>query len=483
MRTYLWYDYETFGKNTKIDRISQFAGIRTDENFNIINKIEYFCKLANDYIPNYEACLITNISPQRANKDGISEEKLANEIYKEFNKEGTVSTGYNSLKFDDEVTRNLFYRTLRDPYTREWKNNCNRWDFMKVILGFYLEDREKLNWPIIDGKPSFKLEKLTEENGIKHANAHDALSDVEATINLAKKTWTLNPNLYNYIFDLKNKNKVLEIIRKNQIFIHGDFSYSYENGYCSVLYKVSSIKRNANEFIFLDLNSSLEIIKEKEVEELRELMYMKKKDLEKKEEQRPGIKIIKTNQIPLLFSWDEFKNKEIFDLNFLKNQSKIAKEIDIKYGHKILKLLDMKQEFSKNDVEQDIYNGFPSPNDKSQFLLIHQDPKNYKPNFEDKKYYELHFRWMAKNHFDFLDTKDKLKWKNYCFDVLNGNIEREGNLTFNSFEEEILKVKKEYNSDSKEIKIIEQLEKYVQKLKKEVCKSHKNKKIENLTLF
>ncbi|MCK4675166.1 MAG: hypothetical protein KAT61_04575, partial [Gammaproteobacteria bacterium] len=32
-----WYDYETFGIDPKYDRLSQFAGIRTDEELNIIS--------------------------------------------------------------------------------------------------------------------------------------------------------------------------------------------------------------------------------------------------------------------------------------------------------------------------------------------------------------------------------------------------------------------------------------------------------------
>jgi exodeoxyribonuclease-1 len=483
MKTYLWYDYETFGTDTKRDRISQFAGIRTDKDFNILDKIEYFCKLSEDYIPNYEACLVTGISPQDANKKGISEEKLANEIYREFNKEGTISTGYNSLKFDDEITRNLFYRTLRDPYTREWKNNCSRWDLLKALLAFYHQDRKSINWPISKERISFKLEELTIANNITHTTAHDALSDVEATISIAKLLKNSNSELYNYVLELRNKNNVFELIKKNQIFVHCDFSYSGENDYCSVLYKVNIAKRNANEFIFLDLKSDLDIFENLDIDELKSLLYMKKEELDSLNKSRPGIKIIKANQIPLLFTWDEFNNKSKFDSEYLKEQAKLAKEIEMKSGYKLTKILDNENKEENIDVELDIYSGFPSPNDKNQFILIHKDPKNYRPNFENKKYNELYFRWKAKNYFELLKEEEKEKWKKYCADVLFNKIPRDGYLTFEQFEKDIVDAKNKFSDNEKSLDILIKVEKYVQKLKKDLEKNNKKEIIKNLTLF
>ena len=46
---------------------------------------------------------------------------------------------------------------------------------------------EGIEWPFApDGKPSNHLEFLSAVNKLEHANAHDALSDVNATIDLAK---------------------------------------------------------------------------------------------------------------------------------------------------------------------------------------------------------------------------------------------------------------------------------------------------------
>lgn len=493
MKTYLWYDYETFGADPKRDRIAQFAGIRTDENFKIIDKLEHYCKLSEDYIPNYEACLITGITPQMANRRGMNEEKLSQTIYKEFTKANTVSIGYNSLRFDDEVTRNLFYRTLRDPYIREWKDGCSRWDFLRGVMGFYAVSRDKIIWPKTeDDKVSFRLEKLTEINNIKHAKAHDAMSDVKATIDMAKLLWEQDRSLYDYIMNLRDKNFVNNLLRGEQFFIHADFSYGYERDYTTLLYKVNIVKTGANDVIFLDLNTDLNLLKDLEVEELKELMYMKKDELEKSPYSRPGVKVLRTNQIPLLFKWNDYQDRGEFKWEDLEYKVKLAREIEMKYGHKLAKLFENKQFDEVVDVELDIYGGFPSPTDKGQFTLIHQDVKGYRPNFENKKYRELYYRWKAKNYFDILTDEEKESWKEYCYKLLNGDLGRTDILTFKTFEEEINKAKEKYKDDLESLEIIEKVDKYVIKLKKEMKKNQKiagkkplkkKEKNENLTLF
>ncbi len=493
MKTYLWYDYETFGADPKRDRIAQFAGIRTDENFKIIDKVEHYCKLSEDYIPNYQACLITGITPQMANRRGMNEEKLSEAIYREFTKVNTVSIGYNSLKFDDEVTRNLFYRTLRDPYIREWKDGCSRWDFLRGVMGFYTVSRNKIIWPKSeDNKTSFKLEKLTEINGIKHKKAHDAMSDVKATIDMAKLLWERDKKLYNYIMSLRDKNFVNNLLREEQFFIHSDFSYGYDRDYTTLLYKVNIVKMGANDVIFLDLNTDLNLLKELEIDKLKELMYMKKEELAEGSYSRPGVKMLRTNQIPLLFKWNDYKDRGEFKWVDLEYKVKLAREIEMKYGHKLAKLFENKKYNEVLDVELDIYSGFPSPTDKGQFTLIHQDVKGYRPNFENKKYNELYYRWKAKNYFDLLSDNEKEDWKRYCYKLLEGELGREDILTFKTFEKEIEKARIDYKEDSESLEIIEKVYKYVVKLRREIKKNYKisrkkplkkKGKTDNLTLF
>ena len=182
-----WYDFETFGGDPRRDRASQFAGIRTDENLNIIGEpMVLFCKPAGDFLPNPMACLITGITPQKAISEGVNEAEFIYLIHEQFSSAGTCVAGFNSIRFDDEVTRQLLYRNFYDPYGREWQNGNTRWDILDMLRLAAATRPEGINWPKKeDGSHSFRLEALTKANGIEHADAHDALSDVLATIEIA----------------------------------------------------------------------------------------------------------------------------------------------------------------------------------------------------------------------------------------------------------------------------------------------------------
>ena len=162
-KTYYWHDYETFGIDPQRDPACQFAGIRTDLDFNIIGEpLMVYCKTPDDYLPNPEACLITGITPQLANKKGVCEAEFIRIIHEQLAQAGTCSLGYNTIRFDDEVTRNLLYRNFYDPYAREWQNGNSRWDMIDVARAAHALRPDGINWPINqDGVTSFRLEELT----------------------------------------------------------------------------------------------------------------------------------------------------------------------------------------------------------------------------------------------------------------------------------------------------------------------------------
>ena len=184
--TILWHDYETWGVSPKFDKPSQFAGIRTDLDLNIIGEPEmFYCQPPQDYLPQPEACLVTGITPQKALREGLTEAEFAERIHSLFSQPNTCVAGYNSIRFDDEVTRYLLYRNFYDPYAREWQNGNSRWDIIDMIRACYALRPEGIEWPTVerDGQQvvSFRLELLTKANGIEHEAAHDAMSDVYAT--------------------------------------------------------------------------------------------------------------------------------------------------------------------------------------------------------------------------------------------------------------------------------------------------------------
>ena len=132
--SFFWHDYETFGVVPRRDRPAQFAGVRTDAELNEIDApLTLYCRPSPDMLPEPEACLITGITPQVCGQRGVAERDFAGAIEAQLARPGTVGCGYNSLRFDDEVTRFLFWRNLIDPYAREWQNECGRWDLLDTV--------------------------------------------------------------------------------------------------------------------------------------------------------------------------------------------------------------------------------------------------------------------------------------------------------------------------------------------------------------
>ena len=209
--SFFWHDYETFGRVPRRDRPAQLAGVRTDaELVEIDEPVMLHCQPPTDALPDPESCLLTGITPQHCLAHGVPEHAFAAAIEKQLARPGTVGVGYNSIRFDDEVTRFLFWRNLIDPYAREWQNGCGRWDLLDVVRCTRALRPDGIEWPVNDdGKASFKLEHLTAANGLAHEAAHDALSDVRATIALARLIRARQPRLWEFCLKLRRKEAVL----------------------------------------------------------------------------------------------------------------------------------------------------------------------------------------------------------------------------------------------------------------------------------
>jgi len=259
--TFLWHDYETFGANVRRDRPAQFAGIRTDAELNEIGEpLMLYCKPAPDFLPSPEACLITGITPQLCLARGIPEHEFAAQIEQVFSQPGTIGVGYNTIRFDDEITRFMFWRNLIDPYAREWQNDCGRWDLLDVVRLTYALRPEGIEWPKKDdGRPSFKLEDLARANGLLHEAAHDALSDVRATIALARLIRTRQPRLFDFALRLHKKDHVAAELGfpatrvTAKPFLHVSGMFPVERGCLAVMWPLASHPSNKNELIAWDL--------------------------------------------------------------------------------------------------------------------------------------------------------------------------------------------------------------------------------------
>ncbi|HCS66107.1 MAG TPA: exodeoxyribonuclease I, partial [Cellvibrio sp.] len=301
--TLYWHDYETWGEVPAVDKPSQFAGIRTDEELNILGKpLMIYCKPAPDLLPKPEACLITGLLPQVAAERGLPEYEFIAAIHAELSRPGTCGVGYNSIRFDDEVTRYTLYRNFYDPYEREWRNGNSRWDIIDMVRMTRALRPEGIEWPNYeDGRPCFKLEMLSKANNLKHEAAHDALSDVYATIAVAKLIKTKQPKLYDYAYRLRDKRFVASLIDidSHKPLLHISSRFPAENGNAALVLPLMMHPTNKNSVIAFNLGSDPQALLTLPAEELRLRLFTRTEDLPDGVE-RLALKEIHFNKTPML---------------------------------------------------------------------------------------------------------------------------------------------------------------------------------------
>ncbi|HUD31510.1 MAG TPA: exodeoxyribonuclease I, partial [Variovorax sp.] len=305
--TFLWHDYETFGAVPRRDRPSQFAAIRTDADLNEIGEpLMLYCRPAPDYLPSPEACLITGITPQVALERGVPEHAFAARIERAFAEPGTIGVGYNTIRFDDEVTRFLFWRNLIEPYAREWQNDCGRWDLLDVVRLTHALRPDGIQWPKKeDGRPSFKLGDLTRANGLVHEAAHDALSDVRATVALARLIKGKQPRLFDFAFGLHRKDRVASemglpaAVGATKPFLHVSGMFPPERGCLAVMWPLAAHPTNRNEVIAWDLAHDPSELIDLDVATLRQRIFTRSAELPEGVARLP-IKSVHLNKSPMV---------------------------------------------------------------------------------------------------------------------------------------------------------------------------------------
>lgn len=422
--SFYWYDYETFGTDPRNDRIAQFAGIRTDMDFNIIDEpVDIYCKATDDILPNPEACLITGITPQKTFETGFIEAEFIKLIEKEFSRPNTCVVGFNSIRFDDEFTRYSLYRNFFDPYAREWQNGCSRWDIIDLVRITRALRPEGIEWPVDDnGIASNRLELITKANGISHEAAHDALSDVYATIAVAKLIKDKQPKLFNYVLENKKKQKVSNLLNlyNPEVVLHTSGMYPSTICNTTVVYPLAQHPTNKNGIIVFDLRFSPDDLKNLTAEEIIERLYTPRDKLPEGVERIP-LKTIHINKCPVVApvkTLDEAsaKRTEIDKNLYMENLKSLQAIPDLET--KLNKIYNHNPFTTDTDPDKSLYGGgFFSPDDKKRFddlrKLNADELKTVDFNFKDTRIPEMLFRYRARNYPDSLNKTEKEKWNNY----------------------------------------------------------------------
>lgn len=424
MQTFYWHDYETWGVDPSRDRACQFAGVRTDLEFNIIGEpLVQYCQPPPDLLPHPDACLITGITPQLAQAEGLPENQFIAAIHRELAAPGTCGVGYNSLRFDDEVTRYTLYRNFYDPYAREWQNGNSRWDIIDMVRACRALRPEGIEWPDDEetGKPSFKLERLTAANGLVHAAAHDALSDVYATIGVARLIRQKQPKLFDYLYKLRNKREVLALLnladKKPVLHISGMFPS--ERGCAALVMPLAQHPVNANEIICYDLSVDPTELIELDAESIRQRLFVARDALVG---ERIALKTIRANRCPVVAT-DRLVDDSV------AQRLQIDRVACERHYRQLLaasglaaKLRDVFVAPDREEIldpERMLYSGgFFSAADRAAMQRVSQADGEALVHqtfiFEDRRLPELLWRYRARNYPQTLSDEEREDWLEFC---------------------------------------------------------------------
>ena len=261
-KTFFFYDLETSGLKPREDRIMQFAGQRTDMELNSVGEpVNILVKMTDDALPSPSAISVTGITPQQTLMDGISEAEFCRFVTEEVFVPETVAVGYNTVRCDDEFMRAILWRNFYDPYEWEWKDGRSRWDMLDVVRLTRALRPEGIEWPFReDGTPTNRLELITKLNGVSHEHAHDALSDVFATIAVAKLIRKKQPKLFDFLFKMREKNSVKKLVNlENKTpFVYASGRYASEFNKTTVAFPIAP-GRNGNILVY-DLRYNLDLL-------------------------------------------------------------------------------------------------------------------------------------------------------------------------------------------------------------------------------
>ena len=423
--SFLFYDLETFGADPRRSRIAQFAAIRTDEALNEVEEpTSFFVRPADDLLPSPVATLITGIAPQDALREGVIEAAAFARIHDEMVRPGTCCAGYNSLRFDDEFVRHGLYRDFYDPYEREWRGGNSRWDLLDALRLMHALRPEGIAWRQREdgGGTSFKLEHLAEDNGLREGTAHEALSDVRATVGLARLFRKSQPKLWDYALKLRDKRHAASLLDTVALtpLLHVSQRYPASRLCAAPVLPLARHPQIDTRVIVFDLGSEPDALLELDAETIAARMYLRREQLGEGEE-RVALKEVHTNKCPALVAWEHLRDADFerlgIDRDAVEARAARLRAAGPALAEKLRKVYAAEREREPSDVDAALYDGFIGDADRRLFPQVRSIPPealglaNFA--FRDPRLPELLFRYRARNWPATLSAEERARWDGY----------------------------------------------------------------------
>ncbi|MCZ6855107.1 MAG: exodeoxyribonuclease I [Gammaproteobacteria bacterium] len=422
--SFYWYDLETSGTQPKWDRIVQFAGVRTDRELNEVgDSYSTYVRLPDDVLPNPDSVLVTGITPQLTHAQGIGEWQAITRINELFSAPQTCVVGYNSLRFDDEFMRYGLYRMLLDPYAREWQNGNSRWDIIDLVRATGALRRDGINWPVDEeGLPVYRLEALTRANGLEHGQAHDAMSDVRATLGLARLIRTQQPKLFDYYFNNRFKKQIKALLEPygTRICIHVSGMYPRARFGVAPIMSICRHPSNSNSIIVADLSQDVESLVQWPEQRIREELFKVGST------ERPPLKEIRINRCPFVAGLEvlteENWSRLALDAREIEERKRRLKKPGI--AQKIMQVFSENRQSPAEDVEGALYEAFLRDEDRARCQSLQKalaDDSWLELDYADKRLRTLAVRLKARGFKEQLSEPERADWRDFVRQKLHAD--------------------------------------------------------------
>jgi exodeoxyribonuclease-1 len=422
-QTFFFYDLETSGLDPRQSRIMQFAGIRTDMELNPIGEpYNVLVKLSEDTIPSPEALMVTGITPQQTLADGYTEAEFAQLVMDKVCIEDTIMVGFNNIRFDDEFLRYHFWRNFRDPYEWAWRDGRSRWDLLDVVRLTRALRPEGIQWPVVDGKATNRLELLTKLNGIDHFKAHDALSDVEALIAVTKLIKEKQPQLYSYLLSMRDKNKVKQLVNLDdkKPFVYTSGRYDSEHEKTTIAFPLTSGK-NGNVVVY-DLRYDPSKVINLDSKELAKKFYATWEERKADGFEPLPVKELQYNRAPAVAPLGVLEQSDGWARIHLDKET-IEKHRNMllsapHFAENVRSLFENRAEFKKStDAEAQLYDGFVQDRDRLRIETVRNADErqlaDFHPEFTDERLTPLLLHYKARNYPKTLSEDESRAWEGW----------------------------------------------------------------------
>ncbi|RXR07284.1 exodeoxyribonuclease I [Pseudoxanthomonas composti] len=431
--SFFFYDLETFGQDPRRTRIAQFAGQRTDAALNPIEEpVTFYVRPADDLLPSPVATLITGITPQQALAEGVRECEAMARICEEMARPQTCTLGWNTLRFDDEFVRHGLFRNFFDPYEREWRSGNCRWDLLDVARLFHALRPQGVQWPQReDGKgTSFKLEHLALANEVRVGEAHEAMSDVRATLGIAQAMRRAQPRLWDYALQLRNKRfaaSLLDCVAMTPV-LHVSQRYPATRLCAAPVLPLARHPRIDSRVIVMDLDGDVDALLELDAQDIADRLYTPSADLPEGV-RRVALKEVHTNRCPAIVPWHYLREDDLqrlqIDPQAVAHQAERLRPHAAQIAEKVRQVYASERAREHPDADASLYDGFIGDGDKRRLAEVRATPPQALGarafGFSDPRLDELLFRYRARNWPQTLSQPEQERWDGYRRRRLGGD--------------------------------------------------------------